>query len=327
MAKLHLDDVLSQDTPGAMRDALNRLPHDLQAAFEKSLDRIKQQPETRRVRAMNALMWVSHARRPLSMLQLGTALAIKPGQTVPPTTDYVPDRRIILESCHGLLETDATGLTVRLVHYTLQDYLVQHSGELFEDAEARMAGLCITCLSYDEFSQRGPCASEQQIRVRLSQYPLLRYSAVYWGDHVKRSKSTQTVKLASAFLSTHTCVANANQISRYCKGFRREYWQLSEAWSTHGLHLAADFGLTQILQAMLEKDASIADVKTEMHTTPLIKAASGGHVEAVKYLLSVGADMLAENRYGRGLKHPPFASLANAHRQQLALRGRGRLHR
>ena len=67
-------------------------------------------------------MWVSNAERPLRIDELRHALAVEIG-----ATDFdlenVPPQDTVLGSCLGLAVVDKETSQVRLIHYTLQEYL------------------------------------------------------------------------------------------------------------------------------------------------------------------------------------------------------------
>lgn len=63
------------------------------------------------------------------------------------------------------------------------------------------------------------------------------------------------------------------------------------------LHYAAASGSNEIIQALLEKSAYI-DAESPNKTTPIMMAANGGHILAVKLLLDEGADATLKNELG-----------------------------
>lgn len=67
------------------------------------------------------------------------------------------------------------------------------------------------------------------------------------------------------------------------------------------LHLAARYGCKKIIPALVEKDRSQLEAKTEFGHLPLQLAASHFHVGAVKALLAQGADVRAADCTGTAL--------------------------
>lgn len=98
-----------------MEAALDAMPRGLNDAFEETLQRIQKQPDGRKQLGMNTLMWISHARRPLRVMELGEALAInlKPGQAF--------SNRKYWQSKEILVTVDKESSIIRLVHYSVQE--------------------------------------------------------------------------------------------------------------------------------------------------------------------------------------------------------------
>nr|GAT51675.1 predicted protein [Mycena chlorophos] len=120
-----------------LTDLLNQTSETLQASYHQVLERIKQSSTAKR--AITALFWVSNAKRPLTVLELQTILAITEygTQLVPP-----PEIRLsvtaILNACHGLLVTEELTKIVRLVHYTTQPFLESVEATEFPDSSIQI---------------------------------------------------------------------------------------------------------------------------------------------------------------------------------------------
>ena len=65
-------------------------------------------------------------------------------------SDNLLQPRFIIECCAGLIVIDDKSSTVRLVHYTLQDYLQSiYQNRLAQD-EIEIAQVCLTYICFDE---------------------------------------------------------------------------------------------------------------------------------------------------------------------------------
>ena len=95
---------------------------DLNNVYDQTLRRIKEQKGDRSRLGMEVLMWVSHAERPLRIDELCYALAVEMEATDLDLEDIRP-QDTVLGSCLGLVVVDKATSTVRLIHYTVQEYL------------------------------------------------------------------------------------------------------------------------------------------------------------------------------------------------------------
>lgn len=141
--------VLEAMTKSEVRKTLRNLSANLGQAFEDTLTRISNQSANRRKVAMRTLMWVSRARRPLSAKELCQALATEIGESQPDEDNLLHAKHIV-DCCFGLIVIEGQSSSVRLVHYTLQDYLQsRYQGRSAED-ETEIARICLTYLCFDE---------------------------------------------------------------------------------------------------------------------------------------------------------------------------------
>jgi len=67
---------------------------------------------------MAALMWISHAERPLQAGELCHALAVELGSTDFDTSN-APSISTLVGYCQGLIAVDREASAMRLVHFTL----------------------------------------------------------------------------------------------------------------------------------------------------------------------------------------------------------------
>ena len=90
--------------------------------YGATISRIKAQDGDKCRLGMAALMWISHAERPLLADELCHALAVQLG-----SRDFdvgnIPSMSTLVNCCQGLITVDKEGSTVRLIHFTLQEYL------------------------------------------------------------------------------------------------------------------------------------------------------------------------------------------------------------
>ena len=86
---------------------------------------------------MDMLMWLSHSERPLKVDELCDALGVEV-ESVDRNSQNVPAIETLLGCSLGLVVVEAFTHTVRLVHYTLQEYLLNNT-DLFYYPHATIA--------------------------------------------------------------------------------------------------------------------------------------------------------------------------------------------
>jgi hypothetical protein len=130
-------------------------------------------------------------------LELRHALAVEIGA---PKLDEenLPEIEDMISVCAGLVIVDKKSDTIRLVHYTTQEYFERTQGNWFSDTETNIAKACITYLSFDTF-ETGLCPTDQEFEERLRLNPLYDYATRNWGHHL-RVASTEAEQSAVNFL-------------------------------------------------------------------------------------------------------------------------------
>jgi hypothetical protein len=112
--------VLEQATISKRRKALGTLPTELHDTFGGVIERIQQSRGYAEL-GMKVLLWLHLANRPLKLKELQHALAVEQGDTQF-EVDNIPPRKAILDCCLGLVLVDEETMTVRFVHYSLEEY-------------------------------------------------------------------------------------------------------------------------------------------------------------------------------------------------------------
>jgi len=160
---------------------------------------------------MAALMWISHAERPLKADELCHALAVEIGSP-DLNTDNLPSIGTLLACCQGLVVVEKETSTVRLIHFTLQEYLRAHP-ELFDTAHSTMAETCLSYLDSRQIMALSPVPFPH-----LQDTPFLEYSSLYWGVHAKRDLSDCAKLLALKLFDDYSNHVSAKILLRAQKG-------------------------------------------------------------------------------------------------------------
>jgi len=145
LASLNIDAILQETTIYRRRQKLRAVADGLglEDAYGSTLGRIKGQEGEKARLGMAALMWISHSERPLEGDELCQALAVEI-ESPNLHSDNIPSIETVLSCCQGLVAIDKEASTVRLIHFTIQEYL-RAQPELLDTAHSTMAE---TCLSY-----------------------------------------------------------------------------------------------------------------------------------------------------------------------------------
>ena len=148
LLSLNIDAVLEEVTIHQRKKKLDEMiqGNGLRSAYSATLARIKDQKGSRSRLGMEALMWLSHSEGSLEVDELCDALGVEIGST-DLNSQNIPTIETLLGCSQGLVIVEASSYTVRLVHYTLQEYL-SNNADLFHSAHSMIAEVCLTYLNF-----------------------------------------------------------------------------------------------------------------------------------------------------------------------------------
>ena len=212
-------------------------------AYGATLDKIKGQGGEKAGLGMAALMWISHAERSLKANELCHARAVEIG--LPNLdADNIPSIGLLLACCQRLVSVDREASTVRLIHFTVQEYL-RARPELFDSAHSTIAETCLSFLTPQQVKALPTWPSPD-----LKDTSFLEYSSLYWGMHAKRELSDRAKLLALELFDEYnnhisTDILEVHKVYRY-HGYLNHHSLLS------GLHCDSSFGTAEIAADLLE---------------------------------------------------------------------------
>ncbi|KAL9046990.1 MAG: hypothetical protein Q9214_000321 [Letrouitia sp. 1 TL-2023] len=290
MAVLQLERIRTERTVTRVHKALSLIPPGLTATYHDIVERIKKQAEPDNILGLRILQWVSHSRRLLHVHELCHALAIDWEDDRPPTrqldVDNILDAQSLIDVCAGLVIIEKESQVVRLVHLTAEAFFENTRGTLFPEADAEIARTCLLYLSFTDFS-KGCCSTDREFRSRSQRFPLLRYAAKHWGDHLRGKNERQLRDLALGLLNEETSMSSVVQAlmapNDILEGFSQRY-----PMRTTKLHLVSRFGLAHLLSLLLDQGADVK-ASNDFQETSLHWAAELGHEQVVGILLKNGA--------------------------------------
>jgi hypothetical protein len=282
-------------------------------AYKEAMERIERQNGDSPKLAKQVLSWITCAKRSLTATELRHALAVEVGESELDKTN-LPGIEDMVSVCAGLVTVDEQSNIIRLVHYTTQQFLETNMSWLdaqkditvtnaqndiaMTNSQTNITITCVTYLTFDCFGT-GFCVTDEEFGARLQLYPLYDYAARNWGHHA-RAASPEVEKLILGLIEGETKKSAANQALIASRRYLNDsgYSQRVPRQMT-GVHLAAYFGLTGVIMALL-KNRHNPDIKDTYDRSPLSWAAENGHEAVVKLLLEKGAELESKDkRWGR----------------------------
>jgi ankyrin repeat protein len=300
---------------------LQEIPTDLHELYDQVLASID--PEDRLL-AARLMQWIAFAEWPISLQESRYALIIDVDCSYSSTgacrqsPDFVSTdeelKKRIGSLSGGLAEVKREHQleTVQFIHQSVHDYLLENGlrfldGSLGNDVTGevnfRLSRACIhylrmtDVLSHDvgEFDTLyqydigyGWAKNERRRRELEEKFPLLRYATLSWISHAKTVElhriPQQDILTLFAWPSTY--------LTRAWVRFSRALLTRPHSWPARSmtlLHIAAKNGLRSVVEAIIKSSPGAqVDIPDRRGMTPLLHAASGGHDEIVKLLLSTG---------------------------------------
>ena len=279
LVSLNIDAILQETTIHQRRKKLNTMTDGLGLgdAYGATLSRIKGQGERKAKLGMAALMWISHAERPLKSDELCHALAVEIGSPNL-NSDNVPSLGTLLACCQGLVAVDKEASTLRLIHFTLQEFLRAHP-ELFGAAHSQITE---TCLSY---------LNSQQVKAlstspapNLQSTPFLEYASLYWGVHAKMELSDSAKLLVRELFDNYNNHISARILLK-AQELPLHDVDFNKLALFDGLHCASIFGIDKIVVGLVGVEGCNINRSDCVGNTPLVWAAWNGHKRVVRILL------------------------------------------
>ena len=302
LARLQMDSLVNQTSARNIYRALERLPEKLSDTFHDAMRRAAAQPEEHASLAAQVISWIFYARRPLSVAELREALSVEPGDTrLDRSGCHEVD--LSLDVCCGLISIDQEDNVIRLVHYSLQQYLESYWENERPSSRLDIATTCLTYLMLDDFSPEATEDADRSVilngETSLSNrsrwqdsHRFFSYVASYWAEHVKGSLEKEIEPLILRFL--HSRVHLLYGLQEYNKlRFRNlEY----DTWphQPSSLHLTSYWGSSHTTSILVKQGADVHAVDAQKRT-PLVCAAMNGQIDVARVLLGEGADVNARD--------------------------------
>ncbi|KAL8795904.1 MAG: hypothetical protein Q9195_001648 [Heterodermia aff. obscurata] len=227
IADLHMKHLGSFTNVRDLREALVKLPTEVDRYYDEAWAKISGQEENLKDLANRTVSWLYHSQRQLKVDELRHALAVRPGDEKY-DFDGLTDITDILEACRGLVIIEEHDQAIRLMHHTVREYFRKQEHRIFQGASAFLTRICLTYLSLDVFetepfkfsdleeahmhAEPGEIVPRWKIGSnRLLDYPFLGYAAEFWGYHAHGRPEEECAVEILGFLCSDRAIENAHQ--------------------------------------------------------------------------------------------------------------------
>ncbi|ERF70990.1 hypothetical protein EPUS_03269 [Endocarpon pusillum Z07020] len=315
---LQIRDILAQLTKSEVRRALRERSTNLPEVFKATIERILSLPAdsrrgmTQRNVAARTLMWISHAKRVLTVTELQHVLAVRLHDSDLDRENFIHPQAVI-DCCFGLVEIDQESLSIRFVHYSLEEYLRSHDHGLFKNGDEEVTKVCLKYLSLD--SVKGlHIQNRKKFLESLGDLAFLDYAATEWGFHATNVAPQDVKDVALPFLRSSPHLMSAARVRDHRSPYFRKWHQRMSVWAYSesdgaGISTCASFGLTDFVRFLIcENRQPMLKARNMYGSTPLHEAALGGYESTAKLLLEYGADVLDLNI---GKSTPMYLAVGN----------------
>jgi len=223
-------------------------------------------------------MWLSHSEKPLKANELCDAMGVEIG-SADLNSQNIPTIETLLGCSLGLVIVEASTYTVRLIHYTLKEYLSNNT-DLFHGPHSMIAEVCLTYLNFRSIRDLPPIPDWGELQV-----PFLKYASWHWGTHarkeIKKGVGTLALKLLDRF--------DEHISSRIFFSYIGGNWDL---WDSQGcatgftsLYCCAYFGIVETTVGLLKMKKWDLNATDVVGNTAILLAVGQGHEDIVKMLL------------------------------------------
>ncbi|KAJ5791665.1 uncharacterized protein N7518_008676 [Penicillium psychrosexuale] len=323
--QLSLDNLSTQRSVRAMRQALQNLPGTLRETYASMLERIA--PDDWKI-AREALFWLSFTKQPLTLRSLNEVVVTdETCMTLDEDMMLVPPH-IILDICQGLITEDQNGY-LNLAHASVKDFLtsdwirssrVQYFALDAATADLKAMHRCLTYLCLDNFAQGYLKYPENPAKVRHD-HAFMTYAANFWPQHgAACGFGERKQDMIHKFFATRSLPGRGNY-GTWIQVLLRTTAASNTTDAiaidgTHPLYYAASFGMVPVVEYILasEPDIDINAPGGRTGATPVWIASLRFNFEVADVLLRAGADPSIKDP-GSGLNVLDLLRMVPTHRQ------------
>ena len=279
LLSLSIETILAEPTIYRRKEKLKQISkgQDVGDVYTTTFERIKGQENARSRLGMEAIMWVAYSERLLKPDELCQALGVEVGSK-DLKRDNAPTMQTIMNCTLGFITVDSSSSTVRLVHFTLQEYILAHP-TLFQNPHSVIVEVCLTYLNFACIMDLSPNLSSPPPTA-----PFLKYASYHWGSHAQEEISESAIPLALRLLVKFDAHISCKLLLLY-KG--RDSLLDTRAYPIGftGLHGGAFFGILEPMISSFDIKKWDLNATDPGGNTALAWAVRNGHDRDAKILL------------------------------------------
>ena len=300
-----MDSLSTKLRPSSVLNALKNLPTEIDSTYDQAMERIQSMPSDHRDIAQCFLSWIAYTDRALTVPEVEhattTYLMLEDGgDTSAIDNDDIISANDLSSMCAGLVTVQ--GQQILLVHYTAVTYFDNTRDKWFPNAYAKLAKACLTYLLFDIFDT-GACTGEAEdveFEQRDRDFPLLGYASLWWGRFAYHIEDAELTDMAREFLNSKSHIDASVQALWYTETTDALTWNAKTGATA--LHLAAYFGLTQLVADLIGNSPNL-DVQDSLGHTAMMYAAVEGHHMVLAQLVEAGASVNITDHDGSNVLH------------------------
>ena len=299
---LQIKSLCNMETDDAIRQALADLPKDLSEIFS----RILRKSERSRSYQRRILELVTVAHRPLTVEELRDALSVIPGDAVWSPSRLLNNIQSILTCCGSLLIVDEEERTIRLVHHSVKQFLLDGFKDsanreiTIDSANRTMADIIITYLNYGVFETQLSTTVVPQMMTSLAPSKIIGSTLDSSGNVQRLALKLLKSKKKPDFDISKTLVETGKFFSLHSVDEFHFYSYAKLYWPQHIMCvLEPNPVMYNLLLKLITSNVVNRHVIDKFGQTLLSWAAKNGHNAVVKLLLEKGAELESKDNYSR----------------------------
>ena len=295
-----------------VQEVIKQLPLDLNVMYTNLLREHAQRSDVPHELQFHILQWVTHASRPLRLLELAEIINTTFNRDT--DRDLKATKALVRATCGPLIEI-LPDETVSVVHHSLTEFLKGSTRKQSNNAKeestypvlalgcthSRLALACLKylmagCLEdikiekkprYDACGEWEPPTRNDHAGVRMK-YPFIDYAAANWHVHALKSGLGSTSK--AEIDEIHGLLDTFLKPSHLMDAWLNLSWPNARADNVTPIHVAAWAGLTEYGTALLDRTETSINGADSFGETPLHYAAVAGRLEFARVLLECRAE-------------------------------------